>query len=195
MPGQKERCRQWRESHKEEVKINWQRWYAAHSKERNLAAKKWRRENPERVIATTKAWRDQNPEKVVKYRNKARVKYRGTKRGQLNLRISNSINASLRKGIKRGRHWETLVGYTAEQLKIHLEKQFIYGMTWEHFMKGEIHIDHKIPVTAFNFETAEDIDFKKCWALSNLQPMWAKDNLTKQNKIIKPFQPSLNIKI
>ena len=50
-----------------------------------------------------------------------------------------------------------------------------------------------IPKSAFNFETAEDADFKKCWALENLQPLWAKDNLRKSNKIHKPFQPSLAI--
>jgi hypothetical protein len=51
------------------------------------------------------------------------------------------------------------------------------------------------PITAFNFNTPEDIDFKRCWALSNLQPLWARDNLSKQNKLIKPFQPSLLLRL
>jgi hypothetical protein len=62
---------------------------------------------------------------------------------------------------------------------------------WKNY--GEWHVDHKIPQSAFNFETPEDIDFKKCWALKNIQPMWAKENIIKSNRINKPFQPSLRI--
>jgi hypothetical protein len=86
------------------------------------------------------------------------------------------------------------VGYTVEQLKAHLEKQFEPGMTWQNHGR-EWHIDHKIPKAAFNFETAEDIDFKRCWALRNLKPMRATDNIKKKDKINHPFQPSLAIAI
>lgn len=55
------------------------------------------------------------------------------------------------------------------------------------------HIDHKIPKSAFNFETPEDIDFKRCWALKNLQPLWAAENIKKHDRVDKPFQPSLAI--
>ncbi|GAG78004.1 unnamed protein product, partial [marine sediment metagenome] len=63
----------------------------------------------------------------------------------------------------------------------------------ERFLAGEIHIDHKIPVSVFNFSKAEHMDFKKCWALKNLQPLWAIDNQTKNAKLKRPFQPSLQI--
>jgi hypothetical protein len=55
-------------------------------------------------------------------------------------------------------------------------------MTWEKFMAGEIHIDHKVPESHFKYETPEDPQFKECWALHNLQPMWAKDNIQKGNR-------------
>ena len=48
---------------------------------------------------------------------------------------------------------------------------------------GDIHIDHVIPKSHFNIISAECEDFKKCWALSNLQPLLAKDNLRKNNKL------------
>ena len=67
------------------------------------------------------------------------------------------------------------------------------GMTWETHGKYGWHIDHKIPISAFNFESPKDLDFKKCWALINLQPMWAKENIRKGAKVEKPFQPSLTI--
>ncbi|GAG90799.1 unnamed protein product, partial [marine sediment metagenome] len=60
-------------------------------------------------------------------------------------------------------------------------------MTWKN--QGKWHLEHKVPVSAFNFSSSDHIDFKRCWALSNLQPMWAKENLSKSAKIDKPFQP------
>lgn len=108
--------------------------------------------------------------------------------------MSSAIKQALRKG-KNGRYWESLVGYTLNDVKKHIEKRFKDGMTWESFLKGEIHIDHKIPISLFNFSKPEHPDFKKCWALSNLQPLWAKDNILKGNKIEKPFQPSLQLEL
>ena len=97
---------------------------------------------------------------------------------------------SLRQ-VKNGRKWQELTGYSLDDLRRHIEKQFKKGMTWERFLAGEIHIDHKIPVSAFNFDSPDHIDFKRCWALKNLQPMWANDNQVKHAKLEKHFQPSL----
>ena len=80
------------------------------------------------------------------------------------------------------KHGRTYGGtdYTPEELKEHLESQFTDGMSWDN-MK-DWHIDHIRPVSSFNFTTTECEDFKKCWALNNLQPLWSKDNLSKGNK-------------
>lgn len=59
---------------------------------------------------------------------------------------------------------------------------FINGMTWEKFMAGEIHIDHIVPVSSFNIVSDECEEFKRCWSLSNLRPLWAKDNLSKGSR-------------
>jgi len=66
-------------------------------------------------------------------------------------------------------------------------------MSWERLMAGEIHIDHIIPKSVFNFSDPKHADFKKCWSLKNLRPMWAVENLKKHNKLEKHFQPSLAI--
>jgi hypothetical protein len=52
-------------------------------------------------------------------------------------------------------------------------------------------IDHVIPVSAFNFTRAEDVDFKHCWSLKNLRPLWRKQNISKRDKLEIPFQPAL----
>lgn len=110
---------------------------------------------------------------------------------KLRRNIGRRIHFSLKDG-KNGRGWESLVGYTAKQLIRHLEKQFDKGMSWENYGAGW-HLDHKIPVSVFNFTEIGHLDFKKCWSLKNLRPMWAKENLSKGAKIKKPFQPSLQI--
>jgi hypothetical protein len=102
-------------------------------------------------------------------------------------RISQGMCVSL-KGNKNGAHWEDIAGYSLNELKIHLGKLFEPGMSFENY--GKWHIDHIIPKSVFNFKSPDDIDFKKCWALSNLQPLWAIDNIRKQAKLEKPFQPS-----
>ena len=72
------------------------------------------------------------------------------------------------------------MGYKLQDLKNHLESKFQDGMSWKNI--GVWHIDHIRPISSFNFESFEDIEFKKCWALNNLQPLWAFDNLSKGNK-------------
>jgi hypothetical protein len=110
--------------------------------------------------------------------------------------ISNRMRCLMWQGLKNlkgGQKWSELVPYTIEQLKRHLEKNFTEGMTWELFLAGEIHIDHKIPLTAFNYKSPMDDDFQKCWSLKNLQPLWGSENWSKGDKLEKPYQPSLLI--
>jgi len=68
--------------------------------------------------------------------------------------------------IKEGHTIEQL-GYSAEQLKIHMQNLFTIGMSWENH--GEWHIDHIKPVTSFDKMTPANI----VCALTNLQPLWA----------------------
>lgn len=135
-------------------------------------------------------WKEGNAEKARKGFRDGHRRYRNTLKGNLNNRISRAISKVLVNG-KRGRHWESLVGYTVVQLKKHIEKKFLPGMTWEN--RNLWQIDHKIPIAVFNFQTEKDIDFKKCWTLSNLQPLWSKENIKKFTKLNKPFQPSLKL--
>ena len=64
----------------------------------------------------------------------------------------------------------------------HLEKQFKEGMTWNNYGYYGWHIDHIRPVSSFNFNSYDDPEFKECWALSNLQPLWGKENISKKDK-------------
>jgi hypothetical protein len=152
--------------------------------------KEWREKNKDKQKEYIKKWLSNHPGKIAEYSRRRTKLIKNSPRDNLRKQISCLIAYSLKhNGSKRGRKWELLVGYTVEQLKVHIERNFLAGMSWEN--RNEWHIDHIIPVSAFNFEAPEDVDFKKCWSLKNLRPLWAKDNIEKGNKLEKPYQPSL----
>jgi hypothetical protein len=153
---------------------------------------KWAKENPDKIKAKETKYRLAHPDRIKKRYTENNRKRLSTPAGLLSNRVSSVMWHSL-KNFKAGQHWEDLVGYTVGQLSAHLESLFLPGMSWDNM--GMWHIDHKIPRSAFNYEKPEDIDFKKCWALKNLQPLWATDNIKKYNKLDKPFQPSLRLAV
>jgi hypothetical protein len=84
------------------------------------------------------------------------------------------------KGIYKHHHTEELVGCSFSELKSKLESRFSFGMSWDNY--GEWHVDHIIPCSMFDL--TKENEQKKCFHYSNLQPLWAKDNLRKNNKVI-----------
>lgn len=163
-----------------------------------LNGKKYRFKNKEKIAEYSKKYRMENKEKIKEIKKNHypkqneldRLRRKSDPQWKLNRVISNYIYQTL-KGKKLGRNWESLVGYTCDDLTIHLENLFKEGMAWTNY--GKWHIDHKIPIAAFNFTKPEHRDFKRCWSLENLQPMWAKANLEKGSSLEKHFQPSLPI--
>jgi hypothetical protein len=70
---------------------------------------------------------------------------------------------------------EHMLGYSIAQLRTHLERQFLDGMGWHNY--GQWHIDHITPQSAFDM--TDEAQWRACWCLSNLRPLWARDNLAK----------------
>lgn len=135
-----------------------------------------------------------NREAILELRKRSRNYKIISKEKILKESLDNRIAAGIYRSIRKKdvkNEWELMLGFTVDELKIHLEKLFKPNMTWEKFINGEIHIDHKIPLSVFNFTSPDHIDFKRCWCLTNLQPLWAKENLKKGAKLKHPFQPSL----
>jgi len=156
--------------------------------ERQLYCKEYRKNNKEEINSRQR--------KIYK-NNKKELNFKQRERNkQPKKKICNSISASMRislKGNKHGYHWENIAGYTLTDLMKHLEKHFTEGMTWQNY--GEWHLDHKVPVSAFNYTKPEHPDFKRCWSLKNLQPLWASENISKGAKLSKPFQPMLPMEL
>lgn len=92
------------------------------------------------------------------------------------------IAENMRQALRRNgqsRRVEQVLGYTISELRAHLEARFTDGMSWDAYMRGQIHIDHVMPQAAFDLSDPEQ--WRQCWALSNLQPLWARDNLAKSD--------------
>ena len=176
------------------------------NKEKHLKVKRaWAKKNKEKIKEQMRVWREKNKDRLKEYDEKTRAKHnaqtrvwakrnaarkkatdkryqdkmRATVRHKLNARMAQHIRHAI-KAEKAGRTWKTLVGYNWLELKAHLEKKFKDGMSWENI--GAWHIDHILPISSFSFTKAEDEEFKRCWALSNLQPLWGSENVRKSDK-------------
>jgi hypothetical protein len=131
----------------------------------------------------------------LKYReNKNR--YRRTNRVNLALYmkkyrniLKNKVKSNLRyrcwsvlKGISKSESTLKLLGCSLNHLIKHLESKFNSGMSWKNYGYYGWHIDHIKPCASFDL--SKPSEQRKCFHYSNLQPLWAKDNLSKNDKVI-----------
>jgi len=85
----------------------------------------------------------------------------------------------LRKKYSKNESTKNIIGLEWEELKLYIEAMFTEGMTWENY-GSEWHIDHIYPLSRAKNEE----HLKELCHYSNLQPLWAEDNLSKGNKIL-----------
>jgi len=170
------------------------KYYVRHREEVLQKTSEWKKDNPEKVKKhynkeATAKWRRENRDKYLEDKRRRKRKNLKDPKFRIGQNMSKVIAKWLR-GLKAGKHWEEIVGYSSATLTKHLEKQFDKYMTWENY-GSYWQIDHVIPISVFNFTTYDDIDFKRCWGLKNLRPLEKNENRRKHNKTDKDFQPSL----
>jgi len=176
----KDKIKKYRQEHKKEM----EKYRQEHKKE----MEKYRQEHKEEKKAYGKKYHQAHKEE----RNKRRRNRRKNNIGlRLNDIMSGGINKSLKTG-KEGKTWKKCVDYNIKDLIKRLKSTMPAGYTWKEYAKGQanLHVDHIIPKAAFNITGTECTDFKRCWALKNLQLLPAKENLSKSATIEKPFQTS-----
>jgi len=146
--------------------------------------KEWAKENETERKTYSQQWNKDNREHVNKYKRDYERKRRAEDpKYRLGVRTRTAVWQLLKeRNINKTNKTFALLGYTIEELMNHLEALFTEGMTWDNY--GEWHVDHKIPMASFNFKTTEDREFKLCWCLNNLQPLWGPDNLSKGTKLL-----------
>lgn len=150
------------------------------SEARKIAASEKRKayywKNKDALRLKNEKWRQGNLDHIRAYKRENMRKRRATPEGRLRSNISRLVSYHLTNG-KGGGSTFLLLGYTLEQLKAHLERQFAKGMSWDNY--GEWHVDHIRPLASFVYSTPHDPQFAEAWALTNLRPLWAKDNIRK----------------
>ena len=171
----------WRANNPEKVKQNNERHKAKNSKKATLKRpKKTKEEIAQKQREDSARWRAENPEKFKEQKRKER----NTPHDKLRRIVYGAF-----KRIGQGKPTDTLalLGCTWEEAKAHMESLFLEGMTWENH--GEWHIDHIRPVASFKGASEEEL--KQMNHISNLQPLWAIDNIKKGDK----WDGELNSKI
>lgn len=159
----------------------------------NKSAQEYYQNNREKVCEDARRYHEKtkNLESYRKYHRKYRREYCAEYPW---VRVSHSVSCRIWKSIREGKggyHWESLIGYSLDDLMAHLESQFKKGMTWNNYGRGGWHIDHIRPVSDFKFSSHDDPEFKNCWSLWNLQPLWERENCKKHSTCNAPPLPLL----
>lgn len=117
----------------------------------------------------SKRWYDKNGGQYYRDRYKNDINYRlaSILRSRLNCALRNSKGGSAVDDL----------GCSIEEFKLYLESKWQLGMTWNGHGRDGWHIDHIIPLVSFDLTDPEQL--KKACHYTNLQPLWAEDNLSK----------------
>lgn len=161
--------KEWNKLNKEEIKKHNREYRELHRDELNENDKEYRKTHKEQANIYAKEY--------IKNKRKTNINFK------LRCNLKKRIWAVL-KGIYKSDKTMILSGCSVEQLKQHLECKFKPGMSWNNYGNGwngkgmqEWHIDHIIPCSSFDLSKPEEQ--LKCFHYTNLQPLWAEENLIK----------------
>jgi hypothetical protein len=163
---------------KDKVKERQKVYREANKDKINPRLKAWRSINREREKAQQKVYRKNNRDKI---REIEKQSYANNK--NINLKLSRSLRARLRSALKRNTKSGSAVkdlGCTIDEFKIYLESKFQPGMAWDNYGYHGWHIDHIKPLASFDLSDRKQL-LEACH-YTNLQPLWAVDNLAKGDK-------------
>ena len=177
--------KKYRDTHKEELKIYAKYYCEKYSKQLKINAKKYNNEhknkhkryylkNKKRIKACVKKYREAHKEQYNNYFLKRRViDIRFKIAGNLRNRVYNTIKRNT-----KSLSTMMLIGCEIDYLLYHLQSKFTKGMNWDNH--GDWHIDHIKPCS--KFDLSKPAQQRKCFNYTNLQPLWASDNIAKSDK-------------
>lgn len=159
--------KRYRIENKDFLKEKWKIWAEANKEKLNAKAREWAKK-PENKLKINKRLRIYMKDRK---HNDPIFKLKGNVRSRISIYLRN-------RNIKKFQSSWKLVGCTTQKLRTHIEKQFKPGMTWKNYKHDGWHVDHIIPIS--RARTKEEI-YRLCH-YTNLQPLWAKENIRKSNK-------------
>lgn len=185
-----ESTKEYREKNKEEINTYRTRYYQNNSEQIKEKNKQRYVDNREEYCRKRAIYREENIESIRQYYydNKKEINSKKNEYDKQRrktdpmFRLKVNLRGRIGDVIKKKKYSLStldILGCSYEEVRIHIENKFTEGMCWEK-VGPEIHIDHIIPLDSAKNE--EDL-IMLCY-YTNLQPMWAKENLSKGNKII-----------
>lgn len=141
--------------------------------------KKYYNENREDLLKRQSEYEVKNKDRFRDRRSKHRLnRYHNDPHLKIKMNLSNRLRKLLDKDLRKTIDF---IGCSVHELKIYLENKFQDGMSWENYGKYGWHIDHITPCASFDLTNNEEQ--LKCFHYTNLQPLWAIDNLKKGSKL------------
>jgi hypothetical protein len=149
-------------------------WYNKTRKTRNKWRSQYYQKNKEKILLQNK--KQNSTRNILRKR-----RYSEDPVFKIKRLMSTRMRGLLKiKSFDKKQTYNKVLGCSAEFLKEHIEKQFTKGMSWDNHGLFGWHIDHIIPLSSA--KTEEEI--YKLFHYTNLQPLWAEDNLKKSSKFL-----------
>lgn len=189
-------ARSWKKNNPEKIKEQ-NRKYKKKYKEKypekfKNSIKKYEFKNKEQIKKQKALYRLNNLDKInaqrklsaPKHRNMANAWQKRKRSEDVLFKLSGDIRKGIYKSMKRYGYTKRsktnqILGCDYETFKQHIERQFTKGMGWDN--SGKWHFDHIVPVSSAKTED----EIIKLNHYTNFQPLWARDNIVKGNKIIE----------
>ncbi|MEX0331472.1 MAG: hypothetical protein AB3N64_08630 [Puniceicoccaceae bacterium] len=192
--------RRYYQENRERLKEHARKYYHDNIDAQKIVRKQWREANKDKVKASNKAYqreqkqkireyqqgRKNDPEVIAKRRNQKRRYYQQRIQRDPQWRVVRALRLRLWTALKQRKIDKSessleLVGCEISALVRHIENLFQPGMSWENYGSKGWHIDHITPCAAFDL--SDPAQQKKCFHYTNLQPLWARDNIVKGHSL------------
>ena len=202
----------WYKDNKDKLKVKYKNYYESNKQTLNDKQKNYAKVNKDKICSYKKAYAKDNKDKIKAYQkayhqdNKYKLKiqmkayYKVNKdkikvqrkaytnnrfKTDIQYKLSHNLRVRLYRALKDNQKIGSAVkdlGCTIQQLKQHLESKFQPGMSWDNHTLDGWHIDHIKPLSSFDLSDRKQL-LEACH-YTNLQPLWAKDNLSKSDNFI-----------
>lgn len=180
---QREYNRQWYQRNRARKLEQNRRWDRAHHTQRQeyfqRHALEWYYKHHTRALQRARRYYRANRQRKNRQRNEQLKRQRRRDPGaRIRMQLRSRLSTLVRQGGEKAFSIsKEVMLYSAEELRQHLERLFLPKMSWSNYGRKGWHVDHIIPCDNFNLSVLAEA--RECFALHNLRPLWAADNLSR----------------
>jgi len=148
-------------NNKEQILIDVKEYYLNNREEKKTKSRLYYKHNRERILQYNRSWTKQRLKIDQKYKLECRLRNR-------------MYHVFKHLGLRKSESTLQLLGCSVEEARLHIEKLWQPGMSWENYNLHTWHIDHIRPINTFDLTDVNQQ--KQCFHYTNLRPLWAKEN-------------------